>query len=513
MDSDEDPMFSPSWKYFPCGLEISEDLELYEPGGFHPVHLDDLYDSRYRIVQKLGSGGFSTVWLAEDTADESQLSRWVALKIIIARESAAYETHASILGDPRLVESELLRSGMFSIPKRKFWIDGPNGRHLCLVLPTTGPNLASVTRGIYSRMTPALVRSVSLQAAQALTLLHSHGICHGDFTPSNITLSLSQDFRAYTREDVYSRFGQPLTKPVKTYSGQSPRPHAPDYIVAPLDFFSSSTNDLLSDIHIIDFDQCFLSNSPPKTPLGTPAKYLAPELAVGELPSPASDVWALGSLIYKIRTGEDLFFDYDTNTPVDVLLEIIKVIGALPDRWAKTCFNDDGYPVATATNDEEVADPGRPLTPPLEECTKPLREQISAAKIWDAPPKGIMTITTAAAAPDSEGGDDAGGQSPEPALSGSGFIMPGEEHMQVPYPPAFDEMVWKPTAVCINGGYIVEYSDETEEMLAAFPRISEQESTLLLDLLQRIFVYDPTERITAAAMVEHPWFKLFRFVA
>ena len=38
-----------------------EDLENYEPGGFHPIHLGDIYDASYRIVHKLGFGGFSTV--------------------------------------------------------------------------------------------------------------------------------------------------------------------------------------------------------------------------------------------------------------------------------------------------------------------------------------------------------------------------------------------------------------------------------------------------------------------
>jgi hypothetical protein len=42
----------------------TEDVERYQRGGFHPVHLGDVYDERYRVVHKLGAGGFSTVWLA-----------------------------------------------------------------------------------------------------------------------------------------------------------------------------------------------------------------------------------------------------------------------------------------------------------------------------------------------------------------------------------------------------------------------------------------------------------------
>jgi hypothetical protein len=55
-----------SFRYLLVDFE-AEDLEKYQPGGFHSVHLEDIYDNnRYRVVHKLGAGGFSTVWLARD---------------------------------------------------------------------------------------------------------------------------------------------------------------------------------------------------------------------------------------------------------------------------------------------------------------------------------------------------------------------------------------------------------------------------------------------------------------
>ena len=158
------------WKYLPFELGECEYLEDYEPGGFHPVHLGDVYDDRYQVVHKLGFGGFSTVWLARDTLT----TRWIALKVIVARESPTYEARSTIASHPSIVGSRL-----FAVADRQFWIDGPNGRHLCLVFLVLGPNLAGLSKGIYSRIKPQFAKEVSLQAAQALAHLHSHGLCHG----------------------------------------------------------------------------------------------------------------------------------------------------------------------------------------------------------------------------------------------------------------------------------------------------------------------------------------------
>lgn len=158
-----------------------EDVEKYRPGGFHPVHLGDVYDQgRYTIVHKLGSGGYSTVWLARDTAQD----KWVALKIHVAEKPASLEK-SIYLAEQVLEGSDLRKS--FGVADAQFTIEGPNGSHLCLVLPALGPAVINLAMDGASkhlaRLKPQMVRSVAVQTADLLAGLHRRNLCHGGTVP------------------------------------------------------------------------------------------------------------------------------------------------------------------------------------------------------------------------------------------------------------------------------------------------------------------------------------------
>ena len=38
----------------------------YKSGGYHRVHIGDVYNERYVVLRKLGWGHFSTVWMVYD---------------------------------------------------------------------------------------------------------------------------------------------------------------------------------------------------------------------------------------------------------------------------------------------------------------------------------------------------------------------------------------------------------------------------------------------------------------
>lgn len=54
-----------------------EGIDDYKEGGYHPVFVGEILNGRYVILQKLGWGHFSTVWLCRDT----KFGSYVAIKV------------------------------------------------------------------------------------------------------------------------------------------------------------------------------------------------------------------------------------------------------------------------------------------------------------------------------------------------------------------------------------------------------------------------------------------------
>ena len=65
-----------------------------------------------------------------------------------------------------------------------FQIDGPNGRHMCIVSDVLGPNAKSVAEAYpNNRPDGQLARSVSRQLLLAVGYLHEAGVVHGGKNP------------------------------------------------------------------------------------------------------------------------------------------------------------------------------------------------------------------------------------------------------------------------------------------------------------------------------------------
>jgi serine/threonine-protein kinase SRPK3 len=157
-----------------------ERLEMYEPGGYHPVMIDDLLHNRYRIVDKLGYGGYSTVWLARDET----VKRYVAVKIGISSPSLPRREievlralHSSRSNSHALANSDMNVYTALPSILDAFDIHGPNGTHTCYTLT---PAQGSVKEASFSRLFPIQVaRALAAKLATAVAFVHSRGVVHG----------------------------------------------------------------------------------------------------------------------------------------------------------------------------------------------------------------------------------------------------------------------------------------------------------------------------------------------
>nr|POE54246.1 isoform 3 of srsf protein kinase 1 [Quercus suber] len=163
--------------YLPSPSIFAEDPDRYQHNGLHPLMIGDmLSDGRYKIIHKLGSGSFATVWLARDELQE----RYVSLKVLSVDTPVECKemqllkaiTNASTTHVGRLFVVQFLDS---------FIIEGPNGNHWCVVTKVAGDRLARKTGLSYNAL--EWPRMISLQVAQALAYLHTLKIAHAGMSP------------------------------------------------------------------------------------------------------------------------------------------------------------------------------------------------------------------------------------------------------------------------------------------------------------------------------------------
>lgn len=149
-----------------------EPLEEYQEGGFHPVHLGDTLGAsgQYRVIHKLGHGGFGTVWLCRDL----QGPGYVAVKIMVG------DVAPEDIPDLALTKLDRSAPGAehIAIPLDSFSVTGPNGVHQCIVLPVLGPCVSPRLWLSLEDPEPVL-RGVACQSALAMSYLHKQGLCHG----------------------------------------------------------------------------------------------------------------------------------------------------------------------------------------------------------------------------------------------------------------------------------------------------------------------------------------------
>ena len=182
-----------------------EGQEGYRQGGYHPVHIGDVFNHRYVVVEKLGWGHFSTVWMCVDkSAPIGSPTRFVALKVQKSathyREAAFDEIELLTCAETAAKSEAYTLERATTYPGHKnivvlldhFEHAGPHGQHVCMVFEMLGENLLSVIKKYNYRGIPIeIVKRYVLQICQGLDFLHRHSsIIHTDLKPENILIAL-----------------------------------------------------------------------------------------------------------------------------------------------------------------------------------------------------------------------------------------------------------------------------------------------------------------------------------
>jgi serine/threonine-protein kinase SRPK3 len=163
--------------FIPSHLDAIEDIEDYQPSGYHPISVGNTFDhGRFRILHKLGFGGSSTVWLACDQREEGDRSRIVTLKAMHTNIPSS-----KVLSKiPELAISQKLKASLppsesvdFQTVNHHFFVQGPNSSHLFLIFPLAGPSILALSdspgRAAGSRQLHAdLARKVTKQTAMMM---------------------------------------------------------------------------------------------------------------------------------------------------------------------------------------------------------------------------------------------------------------------------------------------------------------------------------------------------------
>ncbi|KAG6358804.1 hypothetical protein INS49_012323 [Diaporthe citri] len=261
---------------------------------------------RYVVRYKLGHGGFSTVWLASDEQHRDSADRYVAIKI-----KSGSSSKMGIDADPEVVRLRRLEEYHVQGPQDKprpyaqllncFSVEGPNGRHNCLVTELVGPSLGSV-HSLYGQLEQVLRPETILRASkhllQGVDFIHQAGLVHGDTSAGNVAFTCKSLLNSYDEHllDLLSEVYVANPWPDKPL----PSPRLPKQLVqtARWEAWEDETEE---EIRLVDWGSAFpVGGTVSVEVMAQPIDLRSPEtFFIGEFDH-HHDIWRAGSMIRKL---------------------------------------------------------------------------------------------------------------------------------------------------------------------------------------------------------------------
>ncbi|GKZ31873.1 hypothetical protein AbraIFM66950_000784 [Aspergillus brasiliensis] len=302
--------------------EVAEPWEKYDKNRtsdvFYPIRIGDLMNQRYLVEHKLGSGGFSTVWMANDR----QNNRDVALKILFAGETGEEEIR---------LQDEIVRNVRDASPfvtyLETFLLPGDGCHHTVQVLPLMGPCMYGPK---VLKMSMASRMSAARQLLEALEDLHEAGIVHRDLNEKNCMWGM-EPLHHLPRSAKYEALGRPLKQmiPVDNLWKQGE-------LVGPAKVPESLRTE---KFYLGDFGLA-KKVSDPVTPRGwPPSPYCSPDRLHRQDPSPACDMWSSMILFSQLYLGHVPFSTFHNG---GIIGGFVMSLGPLPEEWKGLYTHPEG---------------------------------------------------------------------------------------------------------------------------------------------------------------------------
>ncbi|MEV6401144.1 serine/threonine-protein kinase, partial [Streptomyces sp. NPDC051907] len=209
-----------------------------------------LVAGRYRLLERIGSGGMGTVWRAEDEV----LGRHVALKKLHVPPHLSDDERATLYERTR---REARSAARIAHPNVVVVHDVVDDAGLpCIVMEYVPSQTLGDVLKENGPVAPQEAARIGSGMIAALRAAHAAGVLHRDVKPGNVLLGA--DGRV-----VLTDFGIAVSSGTSTLT---------------------KTGELVGSVD-----------------------YLAPERVKGETPGPASDLWALGATLYQAVEGKPPF--------------------------------------------------------------------------------------------------------------------------------------------------------------------------------------------------------------